>query len=347
MSNKFLIFVLGIFLVGSVFAGSLVNVTPEHFEIPNLYAGESFETSFSFEYPEDLENYNNAPLIVKVDIASNSVGYPVWKDDFEMKMVMKQYYLPGNFFYRTIPLTCTEESPLEFNSLEGIDLRYIEDIPNGTFYCYNENLYILNLNSRNDVTLEVQTNIALYPDLYNFTIEFYKIDEHSIPIVEGWNLISFPTKINENVEEFFGKSEKLESIWSYENGHWYYYAPSDVNSDLEKIVPGRGYWIKSKEDSFILVGENLMEPQVVLPSIHINEGWNLIGHYGLESKTAYCNLFSLVNDSYSTKWEELFGFDSWSKEFEKLNRTSIMNPGEGYWLGSGSEGDYFPSTVCI
>jgi hypothetical protein len=286
---------------------------------------------------------------MRINFSSKDSTPGVWKGDFILEATLNQYILPGENFYRTIDFNCTEASNIEFHSSNGIDLRYINNTPTGTFYCYNPNYYFLKLNSRNFVSLKIKTNPRLYPGNYNFTIEFLESDEYAIPLQKGWNLISFPFPLsNSSPENFFSKdSEIMNSVWTYKKGNWIYYKPNDSSSNLNEIIPGRGYWVKSDENTIILVGlGDLLSPRKVPPIVDLDKGWNLIGHYGIKSKDSYCELFSLVNNPGNSTWNSLYKFNNWNDSFEYVNKSNMMNPGEGYWIGMESKGYYFPSTYC-
>jgi hypothetical protein len=181
-------------------------------------------------------------------------------------------------------------------------------------------------------------------------VEVFKVEgtPFEIPLDKKWNLISFPFNlINSNVEEVFNDaSEKIEGVWSYENGEWKVYTPEGP-SDLVEVVPGRGYWVKTTEATSILVGGDLLnEGQMVPPSVELDKGWNLIGHYGLLAKKVYCSLFSLVDTQQGfPRWSALWGYDS--GEFKSLNNLAdSTSPGKGYWIEMDVEDEYSPATTC-
>ncbi|MGD0238630.1 MAG: hypothetical protein ABSC55_29335 [Syntrophorhabdales bacterium] len=45
-------------------------------------------------------------------------------------------------------------------------------------------------------------------------------------------------------------SGKYDLVWSYGNGQWSYYDPTDpAGSTLSQFQPGKGYWIKMEESA--------------------------------------------------------------------------------------------------
>ena len=183
MKTKTLTIILGmILLIGIVAAGTITNVNPVTLNIPNFIAGGTATTTFSFDYPNVQGNYNNAPLVARVNLTSLNSVYPVWKGDFNLFMYAEQYLLPGFFKYNTIPMTCSEQAPINFKAKDKPDIQYtINEVLNGTFYCYNPNYYMLQLSSRDEVTLSISSNPALYPGEYQVSVELLEMEPDSNP----------------------------------------------------------------------------------------------------------------------------------------------------------------------
>ena len=186
-NNKIpLIIFATIFLIGIVTAGTITNVIPTTLDIPSFIAGGTTETTFSFDYPNVGGNYNNAPLVARVNIISVDEDYPVWKGDFQMFMYAEQYLLPGFFYYNTIPMTCSEQAPINFKAKDKPDIQYtINELLNGTFYCYNPNYYMLQLDSNDEVTLIIGSNPALYPGEYQVSVELLEMEpDNQGPVIQ-------------------------------------------------------------------------------------------------------------------------------------------------------------------
>ena len=183
--NKAFVILVCVLLVGVVAAADrITNVNPLELYIPNFVAGGMTSTEFSFDYPNILENYNNAPLVAKVNISSLNDFYPVWKGDFYLSMVAKQYFLPTIFGeiipINTIPMKCSEDGLIEFKEKDGTGIIYsIDEIPNGIFYCYNPNYYMMQLDSHDEVTLSIGSEPALWPGEYNVSVGlYYPVEEY-------------------------------------------------------------------------------------------------------------------------------------------------------------------------
>ena len=144
------------------------------------------------------------------------------------------------------------------------------------------------------------------------------------------------------------------------------FTPDGVDNDnLDRMIPGWGYWVLAKNNTNILIGGSLFSPIITPPSKDIASGWNLIGYYGNEDKNgdplfsyngpvgagkqAKCALASLVdtNNGYP-KWSSLFTY--WEpynpNQIVALNSTSSMDPGAGYWMDIDVAETYSLSTTC-
>ena len=182
-----MIFLIGIISLGIVAAGTITNVNPVTLDIPNFIAGGTTSTTFSFDYPNLNGNYNNAPLVARVNLTSLNENYPVGKGDFNLFMYAEHCLLPfclGGFI-EPIPMTCSEQAPVNFKAKDKPDIQYtINEVPNGTFYCYNPNYYMLRLSSRDKVTLNISSDPALYPGQYNVSVELLEMEpDNNGPVI--------------------------------------------------------------------------------------------------------------------------------------------------------------------
>ena len=178
MKSKIPTTILAIILVIPlvIAAGTITNVTPA-LDIPSFIAGDTTNTTFSFDYPNVEENYNDAPLVARVNIESLDSEYPVWKGDFELQMIAEQYWLAGLIHINTIPMECEENAPIKFKPKDRPGWLYtINEIPNGTFYCYNANYYMMQLDSHDEITLYISSDPALYPGTYSVSVELLEME---------------------------------------------------------------------------------------------------------------------------------------------------------------------------
>ena len=234
-----------------------------------------------------------------------------------------------------------------------------------------------------------------FPEESNHTLEAYCIDECSesihdiekfkvegtafeIPLYKKWNLISVPFALaNESISEVFKNiSDKIVSVWTYDNGNWYVWIPS-LGGTLTEIKPGWGYWVIAKEDTKLLISGSLFSPITTPPSKELQNGWNLIGYYGTEWQTyeleedsscgyinpvygnyVYCSLNSLIDTQRGfPRWSSLWGYDNCGEDVAYWHQLESctgehwsdnrMYAGKGYWIEMDVRDSYAPATNCI
>jgi hypothetical protein len=207
--------------------------------------------------------------------------------------------------------------------------------------------------------------------------EYIKVDEtaFNLSFKKKWNLISVPVRLMDNsLDTLFGGNDDVHAIWTYgTDGEWYVW-PQNGPNNLDTMEPGYGYWVLTMDEFDITIGGELFSPGPVAPPMRqLINGWNLIGHYGVEGaptieiphpngvdtlsmpyyagpnlngdgRLAYCALNSMNQGDVSTlytHWDST-NYYLWSLE------TQYMNPGAGYWLFyKGIDGAlYAPSTIC-
>lgn len=173
MKHLISILIILILLPLVIAPGEITNVIINQ-PLPNSFiAGNEVSTVFSFEYPDKNDSLGlpfqrtDAPLVIVVEINSNDSDYPVWKGDFEVSGGM---VVDGWFIDREYEFDCVEDvfSIDYFGSSVLID-----DIPNGTFYCTEDDFLAMLLDSKNEIRLNVSSNPALYPGVYNFNVGLY------------------------------------------------------------------------------------------------------------------------------------------------------------------------------
>jgi hypothetical protein len=256
-----------------------------------------------------------------------------------------------------ITLSCADNLPhpsgIAGTDYSGIYYRITLDGTPQDWQFANSNSAIVHFNEESEHLLEFYCvdNVNKKSDTDS---EMFKVEgeQVTIPLYKKWNLISIPISLLSNdVNEVFNQiSDKVSIVWSYDNGTWHVYSPEGP-SDLTTIDPGYGYWVKAKENTTLVVGGSLLSPAPgVPPSRSLDKGWNLIGHYGTEPKSAYCSLFSLVDTNIGfPRWSALNGYDGASQKFFSLNAmnpSDMTTPGKGYWIEMDTPDTYSPATTC-
>jgi len=184
-------------------------------------------------------------------------------------------------------------------------------------------------------------------EYYSFTVTVYS---WIIDLQEGWNLVSIPYVPEDNtlLAEGVGITQimsSIESIWSYEYNSpstWKYYKEGDLGSELDKIVPGRGYWVKATKEAQIKgfgtqIGQTDqfpgMAPEIEVPINH----WSLIGRYGILGVPQHFGCYDAGAIPKSTALESLTKLDNELHvydvdSFGHLMSVNRLFNNKGYWL---------------
>jgi len=155
----------------------------------------------------------------------------------------------------------------------------------------------------------------------NITIVELLYEIFSINLLEGWNLISVPLKLNNNSLGYALSSIEgnYGTVFSY--GSW---EQLDSDSIVNETI---GLWVK------MLVEDNLTINGVlpVNPLFNLKQGYNLIGYPSLEEKNI-SHVFADVSDNLINVW--MYENYTW-KSFDPkktLNTIETVKPGFGYWV---------------
>ena len=160
-----------------------------------------------------------------------------------------------------------------------------------------------------------------------------------IPLEAGWNLISLqvcPDGIAvSELPSFIDDSDVLKAVWDYdvESGTWKTYQPDypQVSSDLTRVVPGRGYWVKVRNACVLTLEGDPWDGSVAL-----SPGWNLVGFPGLqETKIAsfFQDQLSVVDQIWCFEGGyvgKFVGYDVTAVPMRK--DLEFVGPGKGYWV---------------
>ena len=161
----------------------------------------------------------------------------------------------------------------------------------------------------------------------------------SIPLVTGWNLVSFnlhptSTEVVKVLTSIAGEYS-LVYIWDVTNG-WKLYDPTlgELN-DLKTLDESMGFWIKMNTARTLMVSGTAPSST----SIALKNGWNLVG-YPSSGNLILPDALSM--HGLSTDFSLVYAYhaidtgDEW-KLFDQsqnplLNNLAEMAPGWGYWV---------------
>jgi len=128
--------------------------------------------------------------------------------------------------------------------------------------------------------------------------------DHSvtIPLNEGWNLISFP---HHNLDLNHFKTKSKGKIWGWENNRY---------EEIEQANAMRACWLYCDTDGEIKV----MGDEVENNNVGLNLGWNLIGPADtIKAPNAFT----------------IFSWNSWDKKYSRVRGDiDYLFRGRGYWI---------------
>lgn len=150
--------------------------------------------------------------------------------------------------------------------------------------------------------------------------------EFNINLSKGWNLISIPLNLTNNIlpEPLSSIEGNYSCIFTYPNKKWRSYCDGDPPSSDKYLTPTAAFWINMINDDVLEVEGYEVHN---IPG-NLSTGWNLIGYPYLEQKKI-SELFNNVTVRMynNSKW---YSYDS--NKPPQLNTFDKFTPGYGYWV---------------
>lgn len=147
-----------------------------------------------------------------------------------------------------------------------------------------------------------------------------------------WNLISISlSPANISIESLLDSIlNKYTSVWTYTNQMWQLYDPTAPElSDLNELIPGKGYWINMSNDAELSIDG---VPQFI--PISLSEGWNLVGYNSPDSQTT-SDAISSISSHIVSVWAYKDGqWKAYDPENPGFSDLTLMEPGYGYWINA-------------
>ena len=154
----------------------------------------------------------------------------------------------------------------------------------------------------------------------------------SIPVEEGWNLVSFSVMPpDRRIPQVLASVEGLYSaVMAYDGGGLSYYPslPAEFNT-LNQMDPYWGYWIKMESQGVLVLSGY---PVAADAPLALKAGWNLVSYLSPNTLPIGEALASI--DGH---YDAVLGYDGGALSFysslpDEFNSLVAMRPGRGYWI---------------
>jgi len=210
------------------------------------------------------------------------------------------------------------------------------------------------------------------------------LDSYKIPLEPKWNLISLPLfPYDTSIESVLGavdRPDQLKSVWYFgqceaagEDGVWHSesYAAGTFTGDVDNIVAGKAYWIRTLEPSetgyvagangFWVFGTHAIMPDptgVDMGYFDVCEGWNMVGFKApwlagvpipqidwAPGPTGYLWNFNpiLGGVHYGLIYDWVEGLPMPGDWQTFAPGTAVLQPGQGYWIPFDGDSEIYPS----
>ena len=170
---------------------------------------------------------------------------------------------------------------------------------------------------------------------------------YTIPLVPGWNLISFPgTLVQPNLADVFSPDLAAVFVLGYSEGEWQSAIRTDegwAGESPPELLPGYGYWVSTDQYEELAIPLQPVPSDTLLPDlVSLVGGWNLIGVVDAQlPRYGVTHSGRLTMDDYlgETPWGVGYVYSTGTEEWTKFlpGDGSVLQVGSGYWLWAGNE----------
>ena len=222
---------------------------------------------------------------------------------------------PGEF--AVITYTAQVMPEIGSQASNTVTMTYLDPVPSGIEYCTDCEFSTGDINT-------------IYPEITGVGDE----TTYTIPLDEGWNLISIPlAPVNVSIDSVFKSIEgKYTKAFAYESG-WKYveYVDGDKSGNLDKIEAGKGYWLYMLEAADLEITGN----EILSAEVNLSDGWSLIGWLS-DDQTGISEALASIDGDY----DKVFTYDAGSGWNYRARcddgawngNLAHMEPGKGYWI---------------
>jgi hypothetical protein len=175
-------------------------------------------------------------------------------------------------------------------------------------------------------------------DNFEVCLDIFRVEDRSIPLHAGWNLISWNVDTPEDdiVALLDSISDCIEVVLGFEQGGLTYDPALPTFSTLWNMDHFHGYWVRMNCDTDLVVTG---VPVAATTPIHVEAGWNLVSYLPDITDTIPHALSSIHDDLIvALGYVNDIGltYDPSLPEYATLLH---MMPGYGYWVKVMYEGD--------
>ncbi|MEI6152608.1 MAG: choice-of-anchor D domain-containing protein [Deltaproteobacteria bacterium] len=171
-----------------------------------------------------------------------------------------------------------------------------------------------------------------------------QLSDVSFNLSTGWNFVATTKQPwDQSIAKVLSDiSSKVRIVWGYNNQTqvWSRWKPASLNNTLATIESGKGYWIYVNEPVTLTITGTIPSS-----TLHLFEGWNLIGYMGQDNASIASEL-----QSFSGKWSIVWHWDNsiwYAKDEVQTNlpvqALTYFRRGKAYWVSikSGTGGVYY------
>lgn len=134
----------------------------------------------------------------------------------------------------------------------------------------------------------------------------------SLPVAEGWNLLSMPLVPDDSTVAAIYPTA-TSAAFTYQAGY----------QSQSAVSPGKGYWLKFGSAQSV----NLDGGILAADTVEVSQGWNIVG-----TISAPVPVSSIASEPGGIVTSSFFGYDA------GYFTADTLQPGYGYWVKAGSAG---------
>jgi hypothetical protein len=217
-------------------------------------------------------------------------------------------------------------------------------LPNGTVTDGQCRISILVFNPLSCLSITTSS-----PSQFTISPGTTTVTTDNVSLVTGWNLVSLPlVPTNSNIQNVLGSSiNSIASVWTCSGGgttggSWSSYAPGSPSS-LTTMVDGKAYWINANSPTiFTFQGRYGNPPPSAPPTYSEPVGWNMVGFKSTQTNITVGSYLGNATGSGGSSIYSLPITGYSGGNFNALQGTNYMVPGQGYWVYYNTAGVIAP-----